>query len=276
MLDKELQPIVRRGEHGRQFVDKLVKVWLSDGQEKWLLIHVEVQGSRESEFPERMCVYNHRLFDRYRREVISLAILTDDDPSWRPGRFEYGRWDFRASIEFPVVKLLDYAPKYEPLEADPNPFAVVVLAQLRAMETRRSPSDRRAWKVRLVKGLYQRGMDAEDVRRLLDFIDWVMELPEPLEESFWGEIEAFRRENRMRFINVFERHALCEGLLEGIEVALEMKFHAEGLEQMPELRQIHDHEVLRKVLGKIKTADSPAALRRYWKRARRPNQAQTE
>src|SRR4051794_31813854 len=56
MLDKELQPIVRQAKHGRRYVDKLVKVWLKDGREKWLLIHVEVQGSKEGDFPRRMHV----------------------------------------------------------------------------------------------------------------------------------------------------------------------------------------------------------------------------
>jgi hypothetical protein len=89
MLDKELQPIIRRAERGRLYVDKLVKVWLEDGQERWILIHIEVQASREGEFAERMHVYNHRIADRYGREVISLAILIDDDPNWRPSRHEY-------------------------------------------------------------------------------------------------------------------------------------------------------------------------------------------
>jgi hypothetical protein len=50
------------------------------------------------------------------------------------------------------------APRYEELEADPDPFAVVVLAHLKALETRRSPAERQAWRIRLVKGLYERGM----------------------------------------------------------------------------------------------------------------------
>ena len=257
-------------------MDKLVKVWLKTGEERWLLIHIEVQASKEGDFPKRMYVYNHRIFDRYDREVISLAILADDDPDWRPSRYEYSRWGFRTSTEFPIVKLLDYAPKYQKLEADPNPFAVVVLAHLKALETRRSPADRQAWKVRLVKGLYERGMDPEDVRQLFRFIDWVMELPEPLEELFWEEIDAYQQEKRY----AVHRHRGTEGmekgmkkgmeegmkkgiekgsregiekgiekgmekgLLRGIEACLKVKFGAEGLELMPELRQIRDHALL--------------------------------
>jgi hypothetical protein len=281
MLDKELQPIVRRARHGRRYVDKLVKVWLKTGEERWLLIHVEVQGRKEGEFPERMHVYNHRIFDRFGREVISLAILADDDPDWLPRRYEYGRWGFRTSTEFPIVKLLDYAAKYQELEANPNPFAVVVLAHLKALETRRSPALRRAWKVRLVKGLYERGMDPEDVRQLFRFIDWVMELPEPLELRFWDEITTFQQENMMPFVDIAERKGMEkgikkgreegreEGLLRGIEVSLKLKFGAEGLELMPDIRQLHDHVLLDKVLDRIGTADSPEDLRRVWTRKRR-------
>jgi hypothetical protein len=270
MLDKELQPIVRKAATGRRYVDKLVEVWLRDGQEQWLLIHIEVQARKEGDFPVRMHVYNHRIADRYGREVISLAILADDDPAWRPTRYETARWGFRSLTEFPVVKLLDYAPKYEELETDPNPFAVVVLAQLKALETRRSPGERYAWKLRLVKGLYERGMDPEDVRRLFRFIDWVLELPEPLDQRLWDEIDAYQQEKIMPFIDIAERMVMVKTLLEGIEVALDVKFGAEGLGLMPELRQIRDHEVLRKVLAKIKAADSPAELRRVWTRKRRP------
>ena len=60
-----------------------------------------------------------------------------------------------------------------------------------------------------------------------------------------------------------------KGLLQGIEVALDMKFGAEGLELMPELRQIQDHVLLGKILARIKTAASPDDLRRVWTRKRR-------
>jgi hypothetical protein len=50
------------------------------------------------------------------------------------------------------------------LLADENPFATVVLAHLKTPETRRDPVTRYSWKIQLVRGLYQRGWDAERVR----------------------------------------------------------------------------------------------------------------
>jgi hypothetical protein len=128
----------------------------------------------------------------------------------------------------------------------------------------------------LVKGLYERGMDWEDVRHLLRFIDWIMELLEPLERAFQREAEAIRQEKHMPFMDIFERTALEKGLLQGIEVALDLKFGAAGLELMPELRQIQDHVLLGKVLARIKTAASPDDLRRFWTRKRRTKAAKSE
>jgi hypothetical protein len=269
MLDKELQPIVRQSKQGRRYVDKLVKVWLKSGEERWLLVHVEVQTWKEDDFPRRMHVYNHRIFDRYDREVISLAILADDDPDWRPNQFGYSRWGFRTGTEFPIVKLLDYATPSQALETDPNPFAMVVLAHLKTLETRRSPADRQAWKLRLVKRLYERGMDADDVRQLYRFIDWLMDLPQDLEQRFQQEITAYQQEKRMPFMTGFERVGIQQGLLKGLEVSLKLKFGDEGLKLMPELREIHDHVLLEKILHAIQTAASPDDLRRVWTRKRR-------
>jgi hypothetical protein len=38
-------------------------------------------------FPERMFIYSYRVCDRYRRPVVSLAVLCDDNPNWRPDNF---------------------------------------------------------------------------------------------------------------------------------------------------------------------------------------------
>jgi hypothetical protein len=65
-LDKELQQVVRDAELGRRLVDKLARVYARDGEEDWVLVHVEVQGQPEAAFAKRMYVYNYRLYDRTR------------------------------------------------------------------------------------------------------------------------------------------------------------------------------------------------------------------
>jgi hypothetical protein len=145
----------------------------------------------------------------------------------------------------------------------------VVLAHLKALETRHDPADRRAWKVRLVRGLYERGLDAEDVRQLFRFIDWVMDLPQELDDTFWQEIAQIQETKRMPFITTPERVGRKAGYLKGLEIALRVKFGDEVLGLLPELRELHDHELLEAVLEAIPTVSSPEQLRRVWTRKRR-------
>jgi hypothetical protein len=106
-LDKEFQQIAREAEQGRRYADKLVKVWQIQGQEIWLLIHVEIQAKSEDTFAQRMFDYNLRIFDRFAKPAMSLAILCDTDPTWRPNQYSYNYPDTRLNFEFGTVKLLD-------------------------------------------------------------------------------------------------------------------------------------------------------------------------
>ena len=141
-LDKELQRVAPQAETGRRTVDKLVKVWRNTGQEVWVLIHLEVQSQYAADLPERMYVYNYRLFDRYRRQVASFAILGDERPGWRPDSYGYELWGCQVRLDFPTVKLLDYRERWEELESSRNPFAVVAMAHLHTQATRKDPERR--------------------------------------------------------------------------------------------------------------------------------------
>ena len=283
MLDKELQQITPESEQGRRVVDKLIKVWRTDGQDEWVLVHVEVQSQAETEFAQRMYVYNYRLFDRYNRRVASFAILGDDRPAWRPCRFGYELWGTKAGIEFAIAKLLDYAADESTLESNRNPFAAVVLAHLKTLEFAQDDEARRAAEVRLVKGLYERGFSAGQIRRLYRAIDGMMKLPPPLSELVWKEIRDFEKERSVSFITGAQRvereegvaEGLAQGLqqgrnearedlLAGIATVLEVKFAASGLALLPEIRQFDDLDLLRKILLAVKQADRPEALRRLW------------
>ena len=82
-LDKELAQVVQDAELGRRYADKLLKVFLADGSEEWLLVHIEVQGQREAAFPQRMFTYAYRLYDRYAREFHRLDSAAAGEPGAR-------------------------------------------------------------------------------------------------------------------------------------------------------------------------------------------------
>jgi hypothetical protein len=237
-LDKELQKILPRAQRGRLYVDKLAKVWRKDGREAWVLIHIEVQTQREAGFAKRMYGYNTRIADRYNRTVVSLAVLADEDPAWRPEHYEEELWGWSVRMAWPAVKVLDFAGREAELERSTNPFAKVVLAHLKALQTRQNPDDRRTWKLRLVRNLYERGFSSEDVRQLFRMIDWLMNLPVRQEAKFWREMDEYEEGLRMPYVTSVERR----GMLKMMERLLQKKFGAEGPELIPAIHALQDAE----------------------------------
>ena len=88
---------------------------------------------------------------------------------------------------------------------DVNPFAVVVLAHLTANETRKNQQARFKGKLSLTRRLYRQGLSRQDILNLYRFIDWVIGLPEQLEQDFLEEVRQFEEENRMPYITNAER-----------------------------------------------------------------------
>jgi len=80
-LDDELRQISPDSEETKRYVDRLVRVWMLDGEEKWVLIHVEIQGYRDADFSERMFI-NIR-FDFQFQIEIETNIFTVSTTSSR-------------------------------------------------------------------------------------------------------------------------------------------------------------------------------------------------
>jgi hypothetical protein len=122
---------------------------------------------------------------------------------------------------FPVVKLLDFKSRTAELEAGTNPFALVVLAQLAAVATKRDPTARLDRKIALTRRLYRFGLSRDAVLSLYAFIDWAMTLPEPLEDDDHRAIQAIEEAEQMRYVTTAERIGMRKGMERGMEKGME-------------------------------------------------------
>jgi Domain of unknown function (DUF4351) len=217
-LDKEFTKIAPNAETGSRFADQLVKVYRKDGQPIFLLIHLEVQASRESGFSRRIFTYSFRIFDYLGQPATSVVILCDSDPNWRPKKYSYAMPGTTLNFEFSTVKLLDYRDRWDELEASQNPFAWVVMAHLKMQETRRDKPSRKVWKMRLIRGLHESGYNKTDVLNVFNFVDWVLGLPKPLEIEFWRELKTYEEGRKVPYITSVERIGYERGVEEGAEL----------------------------------------------------------
>ncbi|NYS59713.1 hypothetical protein [Vreelandella salicampi] len=224
-LDNELQQITADAESGRRYADKLIKVYAKNGSETWVLIHVEVQGEPEGAFAERMFTYQYRLRDRYGIDVVSLAVLTDTHDSFRSTTFHYERWGCELTFTFPMAKLIDWEARWAELQASDNVFALVVMAQIHAKRIK-DGATRKDVKIALIRLLFERGYRREQIVKLFNIIDWMLQLPKALEPEFVQAVYAIQEEKHMPYVNTIERLGIEKGRQEAEIRALESKRNA--------------------------------------------------
>jgi len=223
----EFQKITSDAKTGRRYADNLVRVYKkADGKEALIFIHVEVQAQKEDEFAERMFIYNYRIYDRFRKPVISLAILTDENKRWRPEGYGYGLKNIKMWLNFSVVKLIDFVGRWEELESSDNIFSLCIMAQLKAMETKKGYEQRKIWKMNLLRLMLQKGHNREEIFHLLRFIDWVLKLPEEVNKELWEEFNNLEEVKKMPYISGYEKLLIEKGVQQGVQQGLQ-----QGLQQ---------------------------------------------
>lgn len=75
--------------------------------------------------------------------------------------------------------------------------------------------------MKLVKRLYEKGYGREDVLELFRFIDWLLSLPEELEQRFADQLSEYEATMSTPYITSIERRGIEKGLQQGIEQGIE-------------------------------------------------------
>lgn len=249
-LDKELNKILRDQKIGKCVVDKLVKVWRKDGKEQWLLIHIDVQMQRQTKFPERMYIYNYRLFDKFHQSVISIAVLADGVKNWRPYKYERNIWGTKLHFNFISIKLLDYMDQEEKLMTDSNPFGIVIWAHLQSLKTKKDFESRLKSKIIITRALFRQGYNKNFIAHLYRFIDWVLALPESFELEYNTEI---KEDKKMTYITSIERLGIKKGIEKGmgkgermfLSKLLKLRFGSLSANQEKKLSKASEDDLMR-------------------------------
>lgn len=168
-LDNELAQLAPDAADTRRLTDKLIKVFLKDGSERWVLIHVEVQGYQDRDFPKRLFIYYYRLLDRYGLPVTTLAILIDKNSKYKPTKYETNFTGTRLLFEFNTYKLLDHP--LEELEQLVNPFARVLEVSRIALDQKKLNEEHLfQLKLSIVRRMTVEGYKSAKIRQLMNFI----------------------------------------------------------------------------------------------------------
>lgn len=108
-----------------------------------------------------------------------------------------------------------------------------------------------------MKGLYERGYSREEILELFRFIDWVMALPQELEDRFDGELSAFEEERRMKYVTSIERRADLRAKQFAVVQVLEARFPERGAGSVSNrVNQVQDADLLNQLLTAASVVES--------------------
>ena len=85
-----------------------MRVFLKGGGERWVLVHVEVQGYWDKEFPQRMFTCFYRIWDKFGQYLVSLAVFSDAQRGYKPDRFVWEFYGCSLEYRYRAYKVLEY------------------------------------------------------------------------------------------------------------------------------------------------------------------------
>ncbi|WP_293942678.1 MULTISPECIES: hypothetical protein [unclassified Sphingobacterium] len=216
-LDKEFESLFPPEPNGKgvRFVDKLVKVYLKEGGEQFVLCHIEVQSSRgKGDLAERMFRYYYKISDKYQVPISAIAILTDDSRTYHPSAYIKEFMGTILHYRFSSYKVLHQDEVA--LRSNSNPFSVVVLTTLLAITNKNISDDKlKDIKHDLYEQMMSRKMDKKTRQGLYDFLTYYVSFQK--QENFY--IFEKEVENKLGRSNIMgtQEYLLDKAEKQGIE-----------------------------------------------------------
>ncbi len=143
---------------------------MKDGTEAWILAHVEIQGYEDKEFALRMFQYYYRIKDKYGKPIVAFAILTDDNPNYKPTAYIDGFLGTKLTYEYHSLKLSDYRP--EDFQKTDNLFAFALEVAWYGLKANKPKAGESLFelKMNLFRRIQRKGYNPHDFRQILKFI----------------------------------------------------------------------------------------------------------
>jgi len=260
-LKQELHTILAVPEQeGTKITDSLVKLYLKNGKEQWILIHIEVQGTHETAFSERMFTYYYRIFDKFQiKQITSIAVFIGEAVPKNHNQFTNKYFGTEVSYKYNsyIVKKQEEAVLWK----SKNPFAIAVLAALHIIKTKRNSDDRLKLKIKLTnfvrKHAEQGNFPESVVVALVQFVVNIMLLDVNRERLFYKKItEPYKNKDKME-MTIYD-HRFMDSLTAafyGKTFAEMEKESKEAKEATKKLVKEEKAKLLKKVSQKAKMKD---------------------
>jgi hypothetical protein len=169
-LDKELYTLQLKSESKGRIADVLVKLHLKSGEAIWLLLHIEIQGYVDKDFELRVHQMQYRIEDLFSVNPIMLAILTDDNPNFRPKYYRTEVWGTVSYTEFNSYKVMDNPPSTYKIKD--NAVALIMEIVYNSTQLKKMPDDKIIdLFLPIARKFFIEGYKKEEIKLLISFIE---------------------------------------------------------------------------------------------------------
>lgn len=185
-LQQELFREIVDEKKGTNYADQIIKVQLKNGEEQWILLHVEIEGSPDAHFSERMFRYFYRIYERYEKRIVALAVITSAEKT-TPRMFKYSYFGTTLDYAYNIRNVSDYC-QIE-LEESDQLFSKIILAAKYMLQTKEEAVARYQFKKRLMREVFAlQEYPRKSVRAVFYFVDYLLRLPADFSKKLGTEI----------------------------------------------------------------------------------------
>lgn len=202
-LDKEFNTLFPESETEDKRLDKLIKIFLKNGQEQWVLIHTEIQSYTDKNFEKRMYQYYSRIFDKYDKDIEAIAIFTFSGDSNKGNKYEKKFLKTKLIYEY---RTYDISKQNEnELKIIKNPFALVTIAALKAINHIDTDENNAKFKKELLKLLLQSGYSKKESESIFRFLNFIYEIKNPIiRKEFYQEVNEMALKDRLDVLTDYD------------------------------------------------------------------------
>ena len=248
-LEQELNDITAAIDGGAQHVDILAKVPMKRGRDIWLALHIEIQGAKGGNLPERMFFYNSAIRLKHLKkanrdddknehgnrddaaenisagkkhskrgitDVVSFAILTAHRPKGEEDFFERSSYGNRLLYEYPAIKLWELDETV--LAESENPFDWALLSGLYVIKSGRKDISRFSYLKALGDMLDAKGWSLDEKVALYRFMEMILRPKSvKLQAQYKNWVSEKKKGGEQVYISVAEEIGMEKGIGIGME-----------------------------------------------------------
>jgi hypothetical protein len=242
-LEQEVFTDIVKGD--KRYIDILAETTIK-GESKVILIHVEPQSTFQKDFHERMFIYYSRLYEKFRKPIVPIAVLSYETKRKIPDHFSIEAAGFQPII-FNYLPLHLITLDWKKFIEQDNPAAAALLSKMGYKE-----EERVKVKLEFLRMVARMELNPAKMELLYGFFETYLKLTKEEEQKMNKEVSklpkeeadrvmelpnSYREKGREEGITLTKKQMISNMLEQGLPDKLIAKIAEIDLDELEEIKK---------------------------------------